>query len=99
MLEEIGRHGAAVESSRLLAWKTLADLAVDRVDEPGAAVSKYYCSELAQRIAGWAALRLPTADDRVLEAAFREAPGVTMAGGTSNMMLQIISSLALEEMS
>jgi alkylation response protein AidB-like acyl-CoA dehydrogenase len=96
MLEEIGRHGAAVDASRLLAWKTLADLADGRVDEPGAAVSKYYSSELAQRIAAWSALRLPDAGP-VLEAAFREAPGVTMAGGTSDMMLRIISSLALDE--
>jgi hypothetical protein len=59
-------------------------------------VSKYYCSELAQRIAEWSALRVPNCGP-ILEAAFREAPGVTMAGGTSNMMLQIISSLALDD--
>ncbi len=103
VLEEIGRHGAALEASRLLAWRTLADLASERVDEPRAAVSKYYCSELAQRIAAWSAVRLAGATEpaeaaATLEAAFREAPGMTMAGGTSHMMLQIISSLALDEL-
>lgn len=103
VLEEIGRHGAALGASRMLAWRTLADLASGRVDEPGAAVSKYFCSELAQRIAAWSAARLaavagPARASATLEAAFREAPGMTMAGGTSHMMLQIISSLALDEL-
>lgn len=107
VLEEAGRLGAAVAASRLLTWQVLADLADDRRDEAAAATAKLYNSELAQRIAVWSAARLPTSTGPrrlpphatgMLEAAYREAPGVTIAGGTSDMMLQIIASLALDEL-
>jgi alkylation response protein AidB-like acyl-CoA dehydrogenase len=94
-VEEIGRFGAAVTASRLLTWRVITGLAQDRVDEPAAAMAKLYNSELAQRIAMWAAARLPDCGRApraaaILESAYREAPGVTIAGGTSDMMLRII---------
>jgi alkylation response protein AidB-like acyl-CoA dehydrogenase len=100
VLEEIGRHGAEVAAGRLLTWQVIIGLAEDRIDEPAAAMAKLYNSELAQRIAVWSAARLPgsggqrrlpTRAAAILESAYREAPGVTIAGGTSDMMLRIIS--------
>ena len=103
-LEEVGRYGAAVDASRLLSWQVLAGLADDRLDEGLAAASKFYSSELASRIGHWAGLRLPTsggdrllpADAAILESAYREAPGLTLAAGTSEMMLEIVANLALD---
>lgn len=107
VLEEIGRHGAAVNAGRLLAWRVLAGLAEGEVDELAAATAKLYTSELAQRIAGWSTARLagsigdprlPAEAARLVEASFREAPGLTISAGTSEMMLQIVASLALDRL-
>ena len=99
-LEEIGRFGAAVDASRLLAWTVLDGLAGGRVDEAMAAAAKFYSGELAARIGRWAPTRvtgpLPERAAAVLEAAYREAPGLTVAAGTSEMMLDIVASLALD---
>ncbi len=97
VLEEIGRFSAGVAASRALAWQVLAGLAADRIDENAAAVSKLYSSELARRIALWAPIRLAgNGNGQVLEAAYREAPGLTISAGTSEMMLNIVVSLALD---
>jgi alkylation response protein AidB-like acyl-CoA dehydrogenase len=97
---DVGRYGAALEASRALTWSVLEQLAEDVVDEPRAAAAKYYSSELAQEIALWAprvhgsayaARGLPSGSRRVLESAFREAPGLTLSAGTSEMMLQIVA--------
>lgn len=105
VVEEIGRYGAGVTAGRLLAWRVLAGLADGEVDELAAATAKLYSSELAQRIAGWSTVRLAGAggDARVparaagmAEAAFREAPGLTISAGSSEMMLHIVASLGLD---
>jgi alkylation response protein AidB-like acyl-CoA dehydrogenase len=107
VLEEIGRYGAAVTASRLLAWRVLTGLADGEVDELAAATAKLYSSELAQRIAGWSAARLagsggdprvPAGAAGLVEAAYREAPGLTISAGSSEMMLQIVASLALDRL-
>ncbi|MFE6829201.1 acyl-CoA dehydrogenase family protein [Streptomyces sp. NPDC057690] len=98
-LVEAGRYGAAVEAARLLSWRVIGQLAggLDAVDDSLAAAAKLLTSELAQSVAGWTA-RLPTpagAPRRhaagMLEAAYREAPGLTLSAGTSEVMLQIIA--------
>lgn len=103
--EDVGRFGAAVAAGRLLSWQVLDGLAQQRPNELAAATAKLYNSELAQRIALWAAARLPGSTGRrglparvaqMLESAYREAPGMTLAGGTSEVMLQIIAGLALD---
>ena len=98
--EEVGRLGTAVDASRLLAWEVLSELDADRLDESRAAAAKFYCGELAARIGRWAPTRvtgpLPARPAAVLEAAYREAPGLTIAAGTSEMMLEIVASLALD---
>jgi alkylation response protein AidB-like acyl-CoA dehydrogenase len=92
--ERAGRYGARVAAARLLAWQaTLA--AHDSADPTASPVAKWYGSELAAEVAGWAVYRhgldaagsLPAAVDR----AYREAPGLTLAGGTSEMMLQTVA--------
>jgi alkylation response protein AidB-like acyl-CoA dehydrogenase len=106
IVADVGRYGGAIEASRALTWSVLEQLSDDVVDEPRAAAAKYYSSELAQEIALWAPLvhgsgygagRLPAASARVLESAFREAPGLTLSAGTSEMMLQIVAGSALDD--
>ncbi|MGE5829299.1 MAG: acyl-CoA dehydrogenase family protein [Micromonosporaceae bacterium] len=105
--EELGRFAAATRASRLLARQVLAGLAEGKVDEALAAASKVYSSELAQQVAVWGSLRLagllgnpavPAAAGAELDSAFREAPGVTISAGTSEMMLQIVANLALDDL-
>ncbi|MEV8094407.1 acyl-CoA dehydrogenase family protein [Kitasatospora sp. NPDC085879] len=100
--EEVARYGAAVDAAGLFAARLTAGVAVPEdggsghpaeVDEPLSAAAKYYTSELAQSVAGWAAaLGLPGTDtDDGLEAAYREAPGLTLSAGTSEVMLQVVA--------
>ncbi|MFD9324047.1 acyl-CoA dehydrogenase family protein [Streptomyces sp. NPDC060053] len=98
-LVEAGRYGAAVEAARLLSWRVIGQLAtgLDAVDDTLAATAKLLTSELARSVAGWAAtLPAPVGAARrraagMLEAAYREAPGLTLSAGTSEVMLQIIA--------
>lgn len=103
-LERIGRYGGGVETSRLLCWDVLNSITAGQVDETAAAIAKYYTSETAAEIARWA-VALPAPARRAaggpaasLAAAYLEAPGITLAGGTSEIMLQYIAaSLATTE--
>ncbi|GAB2605791.1 acyl-CoA dehydrogenase family protein [Kribbella endophytica] len=101
VLAEAGRFGAMVAAGRLLTYDVLDGLDRGVTDDAGAAAAKLYTSEAAQQIATWAAqLYPPGADTNLppdaigdLESAFREAPGLTLAAGTSQVMLEIVSSL------
>lgn len=98
-LEQIGRWDGALTADHALAWEVLTGLAADQVDPVAAAVAKYHSSELAQSIALWAA-HLPSAEQRanrapsamLLDSAYREAPGLTLSAGTSEVMLQIVAA-------
>ena len=98
-LEQIGRWDGALTAGHVLTWEVLTGLASDRVDEVAAAVAKYHNSELAQSIAVWAA-DIPGPEQRAnhtravvtLDSAYREAPGLTLSAGTSEVMLQIIAA-------
>jgi alkylation response protein AidB-like acyl-CoA dehydrogenase len=98
-LEQIGRWDGALTADHALAWEVLTGLASDRVDQVAAAVAKYHSSELAQSIAGWAA-DIPSPEQRAnrtraavtLDSAYREAPGLTLSAGTSEVMLQIMAA-------
>lgn len=98
-LEQIGRWHGALAADHVLAWQVLTGLAKDQVDQVATAVAKYHSSELAQGVAAWAA-DLPSASQRadraeaavILESAYREAPGLTLSAGTSEVMLQIIAA-------
>lgn len=98
-LEQIGRWHGALTADHVLAWTVLTGLASDRVDQVSAAVAKYHSSELAQGIAAWAA-DIPSPEQRAnramaavtLDCAYREAPGLTLSAGTSEVMLQIMAA-------
>ncbi|MFD5325779.1 acyl-CoA dehydrogenase family protein [Streptomyces sp. NPDC127092] len=98
-LERIGRWDGALLADHALAWEVITGLAHDRVDEVAAAVAKYHSSELAQDIAAWAA-DIPSPRQRadrtraavILDSAGREAPGLTLSAGTSEVMLQIMAA-------
>jgi alkylation response protein AidB-like acyl-CoA dehydrogenase len=99
-LETLGRLGAEVEAGRLLAWRAALDLGEGRLDGTRAALTKWYTSVTAQRVAWWAAdvagpAGALTRDDPaaalggLVELALAEAPGLTLSAGTSEMMLQL----------
>ncbi|MFF9364232.1 acyl-CoA dehydrogenase family protein [Streptomyces griseoluteus] len=98
-LEQIGRWHGALEADHVLAWEVLTGIAADRVDQVSTAVAKYHSSELAQSIAAWA-IDIPSPEQRAdrtratvtLESAYREAPGLTLSAGTSEVMLQIMAA-------
>ncbi|WP_175439232.1 acyl-CoA dehydrogenase family protein [Streptomyces vilmorinianum] len=98
---------AEVRAARLLAWRCVNDLHADRTDEVRSAMAKYWAGETARSVA----LALPdvlgldallAGDDEeardlgALEAAYREAPGLTLASGTSEVMLTLIASAGLD---
>ncbi|WP_316520093.1 acyl-CoA dehydrogenase family protein [Kitasatospora brasiliensis] len=98
---------AEVRAARLLAWRCVNNLQNDTVDEVHSAMAKYLAGETARTVALVAAELLgPDAllagddeeqapDPGVLEAAYREAPGLTLASGTSEVMLTLIASTGL----
>lgn len=98
-LEQIGRWQGALTADHSLAWEVLTGLEADRIDQVAAAVAKYHSSKLAQGIAAWAA-DLPSPEQRasrtraarILDSAHREAPGLTLSAGTSEVMLQIVAA-------
>ncbi|MFF4251286.1 acyl-CoA dehydrogenase family protein [Streptomyces sp. NPDC001663] len=98
-LEQIGRWYGALSADHVLAWEVLTGLASDQVDQVSTAVAKYHSSELAQSVAAWA-VDVPTPEQRAdrtraaltLDSAFREAPGLTLSAGTSEVMLQIMAT-------
>lgn len=98
-LEQIGRWDGALSADHALCWEVLTGLASDRVDPVAAAVAKYHSSELAQSVALWAA-DIPSPEQRAdraraavtLDSAYREAPGLTLSAGTSEVMLQIMAA-------
>ncbi|MGH4033417.1 acyl-CoA dehydrogenase family protein [Actinomycetota bacterium Odt1-20B] len=98
-LEQLGRFHGALRADHVLAWEVLTGLASEQVDPVAAAVAKYHSSELAQSVAAWAAdLPSPaqragrTGAARTLDSARREAPGLTLSAGTSEVMLQIMAA-------
>lgn len=96
----LARHRTRIQASKLLSCRVLQNLQDGRADIAESSFAKWHCSETAQRVAWWALDTLgldllepgPDADERVLEAAFREAPGMTISGGASEVMLDIASS-------
>lgn len=98
----LSRHRARLDASRALACRALQNQQEGDADIVEATVAKWYCSETAQAISYWAleAVGLPLLDpggDRALETALREAPGTTMAGGSSEVLLDIVGGARLLE--
>lgn len=97
----LGRMDAEIRSSRLLAWQAVQRLAQGTLSPAVAAAAKWWTSELAQRVA-WLAWDLlgPTADGDShfpdLALAVREAPGLTLAAGTSEIQLTTVATDVLD---
>jgi len=88
--ERLARIGARVTAAELLAWSASGASAEQSQDTMSStAIAKWYCSETAADAAHWA--HETGAGDPAVSSAYREAPGVTLAGGTSEMMLQLIA--------
>ncbi|MEV6806308.1 acyl-CoA dehydrogenase family protein [Streptomyces sp. NPDC051132] len=100
----LARHQARLAATRLLTCRALQQLQEDRPDIATASLSKWHASETAQAVSWWSlevlglsAVRPDGADapDRVLEAALREAPGMTVSGGASEVLLDIVTGARL----
>jgi alkylation response protein AidB-like acyl-CoA dehydrogenase len=98
---------AKVEAGRLLAWRIVTQLARGEIDEAGSAGSKWYSSELSKLITDLALdmegleATLSRWDGEapaggLLEAARRETPSLTFSGGTSEIMLHVVSTVGLK---
>ncbi|WP_432994348.1 acyl-CoA dehydrogenase family protein [Dactylosporangium sp. CA-233914] len=97
---------ARVRAARLLAWRCVENLRAGRPDEVHSASAKWYASEVAKE-ASALALEITGLDgildardpmaiaDGVFDAAFREAPGLTLAAGTSEIMLYFVGTSGL----
>ena len=105
LLEQIGRHGAAVSAGRLLAWDCIGRLDRNALDPASAATAKFHTSETAQAVAVWAGEvygpgyarhRLAPETAAVLDSGYREAPGLTLSAGTSQMMLELVAGLGFD---
>jgi alkylation response protein AidB-like acyl-CoA dehydrogenase len=101
-----GRLRTRVLAARALSRRCVAELDRGRVDPVAAAATKLWCSETAREVATWCAAALheralwthrdpdaPAAGR--LEAAYREAPGLTISAGTSEMMLELVAGAGL----
>lgn len=89
--ERAGRYAAMVEAAGLLAWQAALTADTASVDPVPGSVAKWYTSELAARIADWSVRRHGPAAPAAVHRAYREAPGLLLAGGTSEMMLQTLA--------
>jgi len=103
-LTGLARHQARVDASRLLCCRALQSLQDGESDIAQASLAKWHCSETAQGIAWWAFDTLGLAmlepgprADSILEPAYREAPGMTISGGASEVLLDIVTGARLLE--
>ena len=100
--QKIAECYAELQVARLLVWRVISNQALGEFNEVYSAMSKMYGSELAKRltrlgmeIGGRAALLTRWDDgplaDGWLEAHSRQAPGTTIAAGTTEIMLYLIA--------
>jgi alkylation response protein AidB-like acyl-CoA dehydrogenase len=98
---------ARLSAARALAWQQVANLAAGKPDPVASAASKWYATEQARAVArfGFEVTGLPgvlsawdgdAPMDGWLEATYRVAPTLTLASGTSEIMLHLIASTGLE---
>jgi len=104
---EIVRLDAQVEAGRLMVWDIISQLQRGELDNVQAAMSKWYNTEVGRHIARLGvdmeglAGTLSRWDGEapmggLLEAAYRECPGLTISAGTSEIMLYVIAAVGLE---
>lgn len=103
------RHGlrlldAEIHAARLLSWRAVRDIERGRQNAAAAAGAKWWTSELAQRVAllAWKLLGPPSGPPHRdphfpdLVQAVREAPGLTLAAGTSEVLLTTLATDLLD---
>jgi alkylation response protein AidB-like acyl-CoA dehydrogenase len=93
--EQAGRYGARIEAARLLGWQAAQAVAAGQVDAVHTSVARWYSGEVAADLAA-SAIRCHgtgSAGDLAdaIDRAYLEAPGLTLSGGTSEVMLQLIA--------
>lgn len=104
--ERLVELDAEVRAGRLLSWRALGGMAADTLDDVQCAMAKWHTtetakliSELGPEICGLTALLsardAQAAPGWLLESVLRDAPGRTLASGTSEMMLSLIASAGL----
>ncbi|MFL6138088.1 MAG: acyl-CoA dehydrogenase family protein [Frankiaceae bacterium] len=97
---------AAVTAGRALSWRAVSNVLRAERDDVLSAMAKWHTTETAKRIALGAAdacgldVLLHGSDQGavlsgMVESAHREAPGLTLASGTSEIMLYLIASTGL----
>lgn len=95
--ERAGRYGASVQAAWLLAWRATMAVASGKAHPAYLCTAKWYSGELSAELAGWILQRfgVDAPDDmwKLADRAYREAPGLTLAGGTSEVMLQELSGI------
>jgi alkylation response protein AidB-like acyl-CoA dehydrogenase len=104
----LARRWARLAASRLLTCRVLQRLQEEEADIIQASLAKWHASESAQRVAWWAletlGLTMVTKDATgmdatgmgdTLEAAYREAAGLTISGGASEVLLEIVAGARL----
>jgi alkylation response protein AidB-like acyl-CoA dehydrogenase len=92
---ERAKFATRLEECRVLVFRLLDELSTGHFDQARTAASKFLAAELAKDIVQVGVGRLdPTAAPsryQEFEAAFREAPGVTLSGGSNEMLLETIA--------
>ena len=95
-----------VRAGQLLAWQALGDMLSGELDDVRCGMAKWHTTETAKRISELApeicgltamlsARDAEAAPGWLLESAFRDGPGLTLASGTSEVMLSLIASTGL----
>lgn len=94
---EYGRLRTHTEAANALAARCVDQLDTGRVDAVAAAATKLWCSETARSVAWWCAESVGPGRSAVLDSAYREAPGLTLSAGTSEMMLELVAGSGLRD--
>ncbi len=107
MLEKFGLYTAKLNMGRLLSENVVNNLESGNENEQLEASAKWYASELAKNIAWWTfenlnpqvLSRQPNDEtsklSKILDSAYREAPGLTISAGASEVMLQTVSGFGM----
>jgi len=104
--ERLVELDAQVRAGRLLSWRALGALGRSEPDEVLCAMAKWHTTETAKAVAelspeiGGLNAVLSARDEeappgRLIESACRDAPGLTVASGTSEVMLSLVASAGL----
>ncbi len=95
----LAHHRARLRASHLLCYRVLQGLSQGEADIAQASLAKWHCSETAQGIAWWAVqtwgVDALEPGPHTFDAAFREAPGMTISGGASEVLLDIVAGARL----